>query len=142
MTDGQGQLTLNMLDALQPAVPLCPGAVRVDSRQYGDRDDQPVSVRVAQMNGVAAGSHSGTSCNQQGLVSATITAWCGTTSTVMHSSGYQRRARRYRFRSMYPNGESVPCPGNDLGGCMFADASGAFICRLPVYYELPTCKPR
>jgi hypothetical protein len=40
---------------------------------------------------------------------------------------------------LYPNGETTTCPGNDLtgGSGMFAASDGVFICRLPVYYDLP-----
>jgi hypothetical protein len=42
----------------------------------------------------------------------------------------------------YPNGVTLPCPGNDLPGSSgaFADGTGAFECTMPVSYEAPNAK--
>jgi hypothetical protein len=42
----------------------------------------------------------------------------------------------------YPNGVTLPCPGNELAGGTgaFADSNGTYQCTMPISYDLPNAK--
>lgn len=133
MTDSQGALTLSMTVRYNPLYRYAqvPFVISIGD---GKAETVSGSIRVAQMNNVPQA--------RIRVRPAASMFWCGPDHCVIRDNTTvvirveTAPSAEVQISLMYPNGESVPCPGNDLGGSTFADATGAFVCRLPVYYDL------
>jgi len=134
-TDSQGTLTLSMPVRYNPLYRYAqvPFVINI-----GTVETISGSVRVAQMNDVPQA--------RIRVRPAASRTWCGEDHCVIRDNSTvlirveTAPSAQVQISLMYPNGESVPCPGNDLGGGTFADGTGAFVCRLPVYYDLSNAK--
>jgi hypothetical protein len=135
-TDSQGALTLSMPVRYNPLYRYAQIPFVITAGAASDTISG--SVRVAQMNNEPQA--------RMRVRQSTSKAWCGDDHCVVRDNSTvviridTTPSAQVQLSLTYPNGESVPCPGNDLGGGMFADGTGAFVCRLPVYYDLSNTK--
>lgn len=140
VTDDQGMVTLVVVVHYNPLY-------RYGQAQFQVTIGSPGSAAVDTVAGQVRVAQSATGGSPRLRVHPAGSGWCPDEGrcTVRNNTSLILRVEsdpgaQVQVTLTYLNGESVSCPANSLNNGSFADDSGAYVCRLFVYFDLRKTK--
>ncbi|HWE64404.1 MAG TPA: hypothetical protein VHB98_22045 [Chloroflexota bacterium] len=143
MTDAQGTATVDIVVHYHPLYRYGQAKFQVTVGPLNGADNEVISGVV----NIAQSTSSGKP--RLRVRPAGARNWCAENGrcTVRDNTSIQIRVdtdpdAQVQLALSYPNGVTLACPGNALtgGAGALADDSGAFLCQMPVYYNLANAK--